>query len=35
MFSRDWLRDGDFGKGKVYKYFVEMQEERDMTDEEA
>lgn len=35
MFSRDWLRDSDFGKGKVYKYFVEMQEDEDAIEEEA
>lgn len=27
MFSCDWLTDCDFGKGKVYKYFVEMKKE--------
>lgn len=24
MFSCDWLTDSDFGKGKVYKYFIKL-----------
>lgn len=26
MFSCDWLTDSDFGKGKVYKYFIKNKE---------
>lgn len=32
MFSCDWLTDSDFGKGKVYKYFVELHDEKDLCD---
>lgn len=35
MFSRDWLMDSDFRKRKVYKYFVEIQDERGITEEEV
>lgn len=34
MFSRDWLKDSDFGKGKVYKYFIKMHED-DYEEEES
>lgn len=34
MFSRDWLKDSDFGKGKVYKYFVKIHEDEDEEIEE-
>lgn len=26
-FSRDWLKDSDFGKGKAYKYFIKIHED--------
>ncbi len=29
MFSCDWLRDTDFGEGKVYKYFIKCHEEEE------
>ena len=28
MFSCDWLTDTDFGKGKVYKYFVKLHKDK-------
>lgn len=32
-FSCDWLTDSDFGKGKVYKYFIKIHEDDKEEDE--